>query len=286
MMPVFTTDDQAFFRENGYVVAHNIVPPENLSPVIAMIWEFLGMDPDDPNDWYHPPLSPGGMLEVYQHQALWNNRQHPRVHQAFSELLGTEKLWVSFDRVNMKPPRHPDHPEYDHKGFIHWDADSRHLDGPLRVQGVLALTDTTEDMGGFQGVPELFRTLPDWAAHQPADRNPHAPDLTGFQVTPIPAKAGDLIIWSTLFPHGNGHNVSDRPRLAQYITMSPARQENEPVRQDRIMRWRNRIAPDAQWAPGDPRHWEQEHATTAELTPLGRKLLGLDAWDDLLPPKG
>lgn len=288
-MPIFTADDHAFFHKNGYVIARDVVPAQNLRATVALIWEFLGMDPSDPDDWYRPPLSPGGMLEVYQHQALWDNRQSPRVHQAFSELLGTEKLWVSFDRVNMKPPRHPDHPEYDHKGFIHWDTDTRDLPKPLGVQGVLALTDTTEEMGGFQGVPELFHGLDAWLQTQPDDRNPRAPDLTGFQITSIPARAGDLIIWNSLFPHGNGHNVSDRPRLAQYVSMFPARPENEEARQDRIMRWQDRLPPNASWAPGDPRHWEQEHSQTAELTALGRKLLGLDGWEgasDAPQPKG
>ena len=106
-MTVFTPEDHAFFRDNGYVVAREVVPPENLRATVAMIWDFLGMDPANPEDWYRPPLSPGGMLEVYQHQVLWDNRQAPRVHQAFSEIFGTERLWSSFDRVNMKPPRHP-----------------------------------------------------------------------------------------------------------------------------------------------------------------------------------
>ena len=285
--PVFTAEDHAFFRENGYVIARDVVTPGLLHGVIQMIWDFLGMDPDDPGDWYRPPLTRGGMLEIYQHPALWATRQHPRVHQAFSELFGTERLWVSFDRVNMKPPRRPDHPEYDHKGFIHWDTDTSKLPQPFRVQGVLALTDTTAEMGGFQGVPELYRTLEEWIRTQPADRNPRAPDLTGFEITPIPANAGDLVIWNTLFPHGNGHNVSDRPRLAQYISMfrtvSSAEwtAEWEERRQDRVSRWRDRLPPSADWAPGDPRGWEREHGRTAELTPLGRKLLGLDVWEDV-----
>ena len=119
----------------------------------------------------------------------------------------------------------------------------------------------------------------------PPTRNPFAPDLTGFRVTPIPAQAGDLIIWNALLPHGNGHNISDRPRLAQYVSMFPARPEDKALREDRILRWQERLAPDASWAPGDPRRWEQEHAQTAELTPLGRRLLGLGAWADA-PPTG
>jgi hypothetical protein len=54
----------------------------------------------------------------------------------------------------------------------------------------------------------------------------------------------------------------------------------EANRQDRVRRWRERLPPDAAWALGDPRGWEQAHGKTAELTPLGRKLLGLDLWDE------
>ena len=280
-MPILSSEDHAFFAENGYLAVPNAVPQENLDAVIAAIWEFLGLDPNDPEDWYREPLTPGGMVEMYQHQALWDNRQHPRVQQIFSEMLGTEKLWVSEDRVGLKPPRHPAHPEYDHKGFIHWDANTSKLPLPFRLQGVLCLTDTTADMGGFQCVLGFHRVLEEWVKTQPPDRNPHAPDLNslpeGMRVTPIPANAGDLIIWSTALAHGNGHNVSKCPRFSQYINMYPAR-DDEEARQARIARWRERQAPAAPWVVGDPRGVEASRYQSAELTPLGRKLLGLDLW--------
>ena len=221
---------------------------------------------------------------MYQHPALWNNRQHPRVHQAFAEILGTERLWVSIDRACMKPPRHPAHPEYDNKGFIHWDADTSKLPVPLSVQGVLYLADTGDDQGGFQCVPELFRQFDSWLKIQPPDRNPWSPDLTGFETQPIPGKAGDLVIWNRLLAHGNGRNVSSRPRLAQYIAMFEASDSASDAvgwggdRAARIEQWRERRPPNAGWAPGDPREWERNNCRPAELTPLGRRLLGLDPW--------
>ena len=53
-------------------------------------------------------------------------------------------LWVSIDRVALKPPVRPGRPGYDQPGFIDWDTDiNRHPDIPFRRQGVLALEDTS-----------------------------------------------------------------------------------------------------------------------------------------------
>jgi phytanoyl-CoA dioxygenase PhyH len=276
--PILKPEDHAFFAEHGYLVIPNAVPQGNLDAVIDLIWEFLGMDRNDPEDWYREPHRVGGMVEVYQHQALWDNRQHPRLYRIFSEILGTRRLWVSMDRACMKPPRHPDHPEYDHAGFIHWDVDTSKLPVPFGVQGVLCLADTEPDQGGFQCVPGMHRNLEAWIKTQPRNRNPRRPDLSGLRVTPVPARAGDLIIWNRLLPHGNGRNLSTQPRLAQYITMYPAAERDENQRQRRIRLWKERLHPEGRAFPGDPRRVEQKRYRTAELTPLGRRLLGLDLW--------
>ena len=111
-MNVLTEQDLAFWHENGYVIVRNAVPQRNVDAVIDIIWEFMEMDRDDPETWYRssngddglPRLKESGMAELYQHQSLWDNRQHPRVHGAFADIWRTEKLWVSIDRVNLNPP--------------------------------------------------------------------------------------------------------------------------------------------------------------------------------------
>lgn len=282
-MTVLTPDDHDFFKHNGYVVVKDTVPQKNLSAMVDAIFWFLEMDPSNPNDWYRPPHRTGGMVEISQHQAIWDNRQAPRIYAAFAEILGNHKLWVSMDRACFKPPQHPNHPDYDFKGFIHWDANTSNLVlGEWGVQGVLALTDTGTDQGGFQCVPELYRNLEEWIETQPPDRNPEVPDLTGFTVTSVPVQAGDLIIWHKYLPHGSGHNISDVPRFAQYITMSPPAEETDVEKyQERIRMWRNRLRfPNDQRKSADTRRFEERFGVTAKLTPLGRKLLGLDHWDD------
>jgi hypothetical protein len=92
-------------------------------------------------------------------------------------------------------------------------------------------------------------------------------------------KAGDLLIFNSLLTHGIRPNTSeDKARVAQYISMTPADGSNEEIRQRRIESWRERRAPEGFAFPGDPREWERTKYKTAELTPLGRKLLGLDPW--------
>lgn len=277
----------AQFAEQGYVVVPNAVPAANLQAVVDLIWRFLGASGEDPESWYQvapretvggpAPISRAGMVEVYQQPELWNNRQYPRVYQAFADVWRTPHLWATLDRANMKPPVRADRPEWQHGGFIHWDVDTAQDPIPFRVQGVLYLTDTAADQGGFQCVPGFPRRFAEWVRTQPADRDPRFPDLTGLEVRSIPGRAGDLLIWNSLLPHGNGENTSQRPRLAQYISMFPAARGDEAERRERVAAWREQRAAGG-W-PGDPRGWERRHGRRAELTDLGRRLLGVDAWE-------
>lgn len=283
MKPNLSEEDKDFFETQGYVVVPNAVPVQLCENVIKTMFSFLGMDRDSPDEWYREPMPRGGMIELYQHQSLWDVRQHPKLHKIFSEIYGTEKLHVTLDRVGFKTPKHPDHPEYEHKGFTHWDVDTSKLPVSFGVQGVICLTDTAADMGGFTCAPGFHKKLQDWISLQPADRNPRVPDLStlppDIKVLPIPATAGSLIIWNTLLLHGNGYNVSDKPRFSQYVSMHPADHTSPEKLKDRIASWQERRTTIEPFFHGDPREWEAKNNTPAELTLLGRKLLGADSWD-------
>ena len=280
---VLTEDQWAFWKHNGYVVIPHAVPEANVKAMVDLLGAFEEKDPGDKNTWYQAPrreirmkeLTNSGMVEIYNHQALWNNRQHPKVYDAFVDIWGTEKLWVTIDRANLNFPVRPGH---EFKGFIHWDIDTSITPRPVNVQGVLALSDTDDRTGGFQCIPELFRNFDEWVKTQPADRDPFQPDTSGFEIVKVNMKAGDLLIFSSMLAHGIRPNHSDRPRIAQYISMSPAEADNEELRAWRIQSWRDRVAPEGYAFPGDPREWEKNHAATAKLTALGEKLLGLKHW--------
>ena len=284
---VLTEEDWSFWKANGYVVIKNAIPKSQAQETAEFLWAFEEKKANNLDTWYAAPraemkmkeLTNSGMVEVYNHQSLWSNRQMPRVYDAFVDIWGMEALWVTIDRANLN---FPSKPGFEFKGFIHWDYDPETR--PQNVQGVIALADQTdENMGGFQCIPKLYRNYDTWKKTQPEDRDRFQPDVSEFEndFHKVRLEAGDLLIFNSLTPHGIRPNLSlDKVRIAQYVSMMPAEEDNEALKQWRINSWKYRIAPEGFAFPGDPRNWEQKKYETAKLSNLGKKLLGLDSWNN------
>jgi hypothetical protein len=281
---VLSTADWRHWTTHGYVIVRQAAPAASVERLVDLLWRFDEKDPNDPSTWYAPQrrehkmkeLNGTGMLEIYNHQCLWDTRMDPRVYDAFVDIWDREDLWVAIDRANLNPPKRT---KGDPNGFIHWDVDTSLRPLPIGVQGVLSLQKQDSAVGGFQCAPELFYNFHEWVKTQPADRDPMHPDITGLTIVSVDLEPGDLLIFNSLLAHGVRPNHSDtRVRMAQYISMYPADWENTAQREERIGLWRDLAHPQRDAFPGDPRHWEKLHAQTATLTPLGEKLLGLTRW--------
>ena len=282
---VLTEEQWKFWINKGYIVIKNAIPREQAKSTADFLWEFEDKNPEDPSTWYTAPraemkmkeLAGTGMVEVYNNQYLWSNRQTKKVYDAFVDIWGTEKLWVTIDRANLNFPIREGH---EYKGFIHWDYDPETK--PQNVQGVIALSDQTDiNMGGFQCIPWLYQNYDSWKLTQPEDRNRFQPDINGLEdkIEKVAMEAGDLLIFNSLLAHGIRPNLSEnKVRIAQYISMMPSEEDNEVLKQWRINSWKNRVAPEGYAFPGDPRNWEQTKYKTAKLSSLGEKLLGLTKW--------
>ena len=116
-------------------------------------------------------------------------------------------------------------------------------------------------------MPELFRDRAGWRERHPGATEWDI-DLEGHEPTPVPARAGDLIVFDAMLPHGTERNGADVPRLAQYVTMTPPAGDPE---------WRIALYRDGR-SPFPVDAGRVEPWPPATLTPLGRRLLGLDAW--------
>ena len=225
--PLLSAEDWKFWEEEGYLVIPDAVPLANCEAVRREMFETLGASEEDPNSWYEA-IKAKRRYQMFTTQGIWDNRSYPKVHRAFSELWGTEKLWVSFDGVGMKLPDRPDYDGGD--GFMHWDLSEEQLRaGPssgMRVQAVLMLADTPENGGTFQCIPRFHRVLEDWVAgvdshtlcnggNRPSVPKMDSPTMTGFKVKKVGGQAGTLVIWNSFLPHGNSRNSSGVPRLCQ-----------------------------------------------------------------------
>lgn len=284
---VLSQADWQHWVTQGYVIVRQAVPLDKVQAVADMLWEFQEMDPQDPGTWYQPQrrehkmteLNNTGMVEVYHHPAMWETRQHPRVYDAFVDIWDREDLWVAVDRANLNPPNRGARASGQVNGFIHFDVDVSQRPLPIAVQGVLSLAKQDAEVGGFQCVPSIFAELDTWWGRQPPGANPFKPDTTGHAIVNTSLEAGDLLIFNSLLAHGVRPNRSEnRARMAQYISMFPADFGNEALRQARIHTWAAQTHPLGDPFPGDPREYEKNHHPLAQPNPLGRKLLGLDAW--------
>jgi hypothetical protein len=215
--------DLAHWEEHGFVVLRQAITTEEARAAEDLLWRQVNATPDDRDSWY--VRRPNGiMVQHFQDPAMEAARRSLRVHKAHAQLWGTSDLWALTDRLSFNPPERPG---YAFPGpHLHFDV-SLALPIPFATQGILYLTDTTADQGALQVVPGFHHGIEDWL-DSVGDGDPRAVDLSAGAV-PIAAGAGDLIIWRQDLPHGASPNRTDRPRMAQYLTMYPADLTANPV---------------------------------------------------------
>jgi hypothetical protein len=261
----------AELERQGWSRVEGIVPAELCVGLLDALRDDLGVPLDDPFRW--PEYGPWDIVPMWGHQAQWDIRQHPDLHRTWSSLWGTAALWVSLDMVRFTPPWEPGYLE---PLPIHWDHNP-HDDSLRWIQGVVALTETELGQGGFRCVPSLFHDHDAWPT-EPVRRewgDEWNPDVPGREIVEVPAGAGDLIVWDSRLPHANSRNTSERPRIAFYVQMFPARAEADDAAL-RVDLWRTgRCHPVWRWRQGCDRI---EPWPPASLTTLGRRLLGIERW--------
>ena len=305
--PVLSQEQMEFFEDKGYVIIPNVIDQETREQLISEMYKFANINPKAPN-WQSvsTTLNKNGFLEMYHHPLQWKIRQDPLIYNIFADIFQQNDLWVSIDRVCMKPPGKG---RFDSSGFTHWDFDPWGIeDGQkLQLQGVIALEDTDVKMGGFHCVPGMHKWIKGWTDTHPVSQGCRDKFIHGgmpiripkrFKTqltkndTPIPMKAGDILIWRGELAHGNALNTTDRVRLAMYLTMFPADESQQEWIGANINTWALKLpgcqSPYPQLGfdgnslisrAGDPRQIEQKSAgKTNELTELGEKLIGMSSW--------
>lgn len=247
-LSVLTKAQWTSWVQDGFLRIPNAIERPVATAAAAAIREFVGADAHNASSWYtntldiyedvepqtglKPHHGPAGMVQMFHHKTLWAIRQHPRVHQIFADLWGTEQLYVTCDRAHFKPPQNEAFPAWYDPGAVHtgvhWDVDTRKSAWPIpyTMQAVVYLEETKADQGALRVVPGFHRRLEDWSATQPANRSAERPEGAAArelqaEAIPIEGEAGTLVVWHSALPHGPGPNVGAAPRVSAYVTMHP-----------------------------------------------------------------
>ncbi len=220
---VLSPADMAFWEEHGYVIVRNAIPQADCAASRNAVWDFLGMDEQDPASWYKTTEALQGiMVQLYRHPALDKNRASAKIRRAFEQIWGHGNLVVTADKTGFNPPETD---SYTFRGSnLHWDV-SLAQPIPFGVQGILYLTDTLAEQGALTLVPGFHRTISDWLLQLPAGINPRNVDFTKYNPLPVAANAGDFIIWHHALPHGSSPNRANTPRIVQYLYWQPLHYE-------------------------------------------------------------
>lgn len=262
------------FDAEGYMVIRDVISQDITSRAAQEIAAFLGADLADPATWYHGAPELDGIVPLHHAQSLWDIRQCANLHQVFAEFFRTPQLVVDMNRCIFRPPVNPLFPTISY-GNIHWDTDPRAAKASL--QSVVLLSDVCPNGGGFQCLPEIYRNLDLWLSFfaRRDDFDFFNPGLNHWATTQVKGKAGDVILWSSRLPHGTATNLSDRPRIAAFVTMQPAG-DNPQLLDSMETWWLTKRAPD-NWR-GLAGQLDPEPGPPAVLSQLGLKLIGLLPW--------
>eukprot|EP00004_Rigifila_ramosa_P026983 TRINITY_DN8595_c0_g1_i1.p1 TRINITY_DN8595_c0_g1~~TRINITY_DN8595_c0_g1_i1.p1 ORF type:complete len:353 (-),score=49.68 TRINITY_DN8595_c0_g1_i1:38-1096(-) len=272
-----------YFRRHGLVVIRSVLSPAEVEATIEGIWQELaaiGAERSSPATWATErwPNAGKGFFSAkndLRDRCAWQNRQNPELVRIFQVILQQQELYVVRDRYGIMRPTEG-RPEWKTSAsWMHWDQNPWRTPGFHGVQGMIALTHNTSANGCFACVPGFHTKFAEWS-------KAHPPDSEGAvlrDVVPVPSDdplqdqllavefpAGSVVIWDSRLPHQNLPNSSAQFRMVQYVTFTkvPADQEFQHMVQRRVQ------AEVASMAGGV--------LFPAILTPLGRRLVGLDLW--------
>jgi ectoine hydroxylase-related dioxygenase (phytanoyl-CoA dioxygenase family) len=156
------------------------------------------------------------------HPAFERLVDDPRIVEPVRELVGTERVALFTDKLNLKRPREGSRFDW-HQDSPYWAHFCTHLDQLPNV--MLALDDADRGNGCFRLIPGSHRhgMLPGRAGEGvlgPLFTRPDQFDESAAVAAELPA--GSLVFFSPHSVHGSLPNRSERARRALVLTYQPA----------------------------------------------------------------
>jgi len=272
--PVLSPQDIDTFWTEGYLVVRGVLDTEEAEHFARLITGLFPRDLSIPSHWkavdgrYKPFSTPGNQcfdgpdfIPLHQNETLYN---------VMAQLLDHHRLRVRDGSIGITlrndAPRSGDLSQGVHLDAAVPEDVDQFMFTPEEVEigGCYYFTDVEPGGGAIHVVPGGHRIVQEEAGAHPRGRQLHDKwrEIPHLSTIEVPARAGDFVLMHHLMPHAASHNRRPQARLAQFFRYG---------RDDQPYSFGDR--------PGDqPAERRFSDAQLAVMTPLGRKLLGVDPW--------
>ena len=120
-MPYFSEDEKVHFKEQGYVVKHDVVSMDLISPAEDVLWEEIEAERNDPATWVGS--GPRGNLKCSRHPSVRATLLESPIQDMCEELVGPYTLNISnYTFAKMIYPTGKGQDSWQHPEHGHLDA--------------------------------------------------------------------------------------------------------------------------------------------------------------------
>ena len=271
---VLSAQDIDTFWQEGYLVVRSVLDAAQAEHYAQLLTALVPRDLSIPSHWkavagrYKPFVRPGEQcfdgpefIPLYQNETLY---------EVMAQLLDHRELRVRDGSIGITlrndAPRSGDLSQDLHlDAAVPEDVDQfLFTREEVEIGGCYYFTDVEAGGGAIHVVPGGHRLVEAEARSHPHGRQLHDKwrELPPLQTMEVPAQAGDFVLMHHLMPHAASHNRRSRARLAQFFRYG---------RNDQPYEFGDR--------PADPATANRFGADQlAVMTPLGRRLLGVEPW--------
>jgi hypothetical protein len=270
-----TKEDVDFFWDQGYLAVRGVLSPDEAKHFARLILDLLPRDLHIPSYWesfagrIKPFYTPGN--QTFDGPEFIPLYQNPTLYEVMAQLHRHPNLLVRDGSVGitLRNDARTDSPL---SQDLHLDAavpeNDNFLFTPEEVEigGCYYFTDVEPDGGGIHVVPGGHRIVE--AEARAAEKGRHLYDMWDciphLDTVEVTGQAGDFVLMHHLMPHAASHNRRPTTRLAQFIRY-----------------WRDDGPYQVGERPGDPPADRTFNDLQLKaMSPLGRRLFGVDPWPE------
>jgi phytanoyl-CoA hydroxylase len=219
---MLTQEEIDFYNEHGYLRIPQVFTPEEADRLAddldRLVEDWAFTSPGWSGPWRQAYMDPEtekkskltAMHDLHLYSDAWCMAvTHPKLTGAIADLIGPN-VELHHSTMHIKPPQtghpfpmHQDNPFYEHTNGRYVDV-LVHLDDTSHANGEIRFLDGSHKLGALKHIT-MTESGP-CTPHLPTDEY----DLE--ETVPVPAKRGDVVLFSIYSIHGSYINTTKHPR--------------------------------------------------------------------------